>query len=210
MVSMKKEIGTALYMLRHPFDGFWEMKYAGRGNLGVAIGLMVLYFVSILVDLQARSFMFNDHYNTALDLLYQLRMFLLPVALFLVANWSVTTLMDGKGTFRDIFMMLGYSFQPLILFQVLSTLLTHLLSLNELAYLVIFEGIGAAWFCIMAFIGMMEIHEYTFSKAVVTLFLTAAAAVIVAFICLLFFSLIQEIAGFVYSIYREITMRLYS
>lgn len=208
--SMKKQIGSALYILRHPFDGFWEMKYTGRGSVGMAIALMVLYFVVIIIDHQARSFMFNPYYNTALDLMYQLRVFLLPVALFLVSNWSITTLMDGKGTFRDIFMMLGYSFQPLILFQLASTLLTHVLSLNEEAYLVIFQGIGVAWFCIMAFIGIMEIHEYTFAKAIVTLILTVIAAVIVAFICLLFFSLIQEIAGFVYSIYREITMRMYS
>ena len=72
---MKKELGTAVYMLRHPFDGFWEMKYAGRGSLGMAVGLMALYFVTVIVDLQARSFMFNDHYNTALDLMYQLRVF---------------------------------------------------------------------------------------------------------------------------------------
>ena len=60
----------------------------------------------------------------------------------------------------------------------------------------------------MAFIGMMEIHEYTFRKAVVTLVLTVVSALVVAFICLLFFSLIQEIAGFIYSIYREITLRM--
>ncbi len=207
---MRKQIRTALYILRHPMDGFWEMKYDGRGSLGCALVLMALYFAAVIVDHQARSFMFNDYYNTALDLLYQLRVFLLPVVLFWVANWSITTLMDGKGSFRDIVMMLGYSFQPLILFQIASTLLTHLLSLNELAYLTIFEGVGLAWFCVMAFIGMMEIHEYTFRKAVVTLVLTVVSALVVAFICLLFFSLIQEIAGFIYSIYREITLRMYS
>ena len=207
---MRKQIRTALYILRHPMDGFWEMKYDGRGSLGCALVIMALYFVAVVVDLQARSFMFNDHYNTTLDMLYQLRVFLLPVVLFWVANWSITTLMDGKGSFRDIVMMLGYSFQPLIIFQLVSTLLTHLLSLNELAYLTIFEGVGAVWFCIMVFIGMMEIHEYTFHKAIVTLLLTAVSALVVAFICLLFFSLIQEIAGFIYSIYREITLRMYS
>ncbi len=199
----------ALYILRHPIDGFWEMRFRGKGSLLVSLLIMAVYFAVIIVDHQARSFMFNANYNTSLDIFYQLRVFLMPVALAVIANWSVTTLMNGKGRLQDIVMVVGYSFQPLIIFTVASTLLTHVLSLNELAYLTIFEGIGVAWFCLMVFIGLMQIHEYNASKTVFVLALTAISALIVAFICLLFFSLIQEIAGFVYSIYREFTLRMY-
>lgn len=204
-----KGIKGALYILRHPIDGFWEMRFRDKGSLPVALLLMAVYFAVIIVDHQARSFMFNSNYNTSLDLFYQLRVFLLPVVLAVISNWSVTTLMDGKGRLGDIVKVLGYSFQPLILFTVASTLLTHVLSLNELAYLTIFEGIGVAWFCMMVFIGLMQIHEYNGSKTVFVLVLTVISALIVAFISLLFFSLLQEIAGFVYSIYREFTLRMY-
>ncbi|MBQ8684097.1 MAG: DUF1282 family protein [Clostridia bacterium] len=198
----------ALYILRHPIDGFWEMRFREKGSLGMALLLMVVYFVVIIIDIQARSFMFNDNYNTSLDLFYQLRVFLMPVALAVIANWSITTLMNGKGRLRDIIMVLGYSFQPLIIFTVASTLLTHVLSLNEMAYLAIFEGIGIAWFCLMVFIGLMEVHEYNAVQNTGVLILTVLSALVVAFICLLFFSLIQEITGFVYSIYREFTLRI--
>ncbi len=207
---MRKQLTSALYILRHPFDGFWEMKYANRGNLVTALILTVLYFAVIIIDHQARNFMFNSAYGQALDLVYQLRIFLLPLIIFVAANWSITTLLDGKGSLKEIVMMVGYSLQPLIIFQLVSTVLTHFLSLNELAYLNIFELVGYIWFAIMIFIGLMQIHEYTFFKAIVTLIFTAISAMIIAFICLLFFSLIQEISGFIYSIYREVSLRMYS
>ena len=60
----------------------------------------------------------------------------------------------------------------------------------------------------MIFVGIKTIHEYSIGKMFATLFLTAAAAAIIIFICLLFFSLLQELGSFVYSIYREISLRI--
>ncbi|MBP3388655.1 MAG: YIP1 family protein, partial [Clostridia bacterium] len=56
-------------------------------------------------------------------------------------------------------------------------------------------------------IGIKEVHQYSWLKTICTLFLTAVAALIILFICLLFFSLVQEIIGFFYSIQKEIIMR---
>jgi len=205
----KKDLSFAFYIMRHPSDGFWDMKYCKKGSLLCSLLIMASFIVVSIIDTIARSFMFNDHYNTPLDIPYQLRIILIPILIFCIANWSVTTLMDGKGTFLDIVMMLGYSFLPLVIFKFLSMQLTHLISLNELVYLKMFEMVGTGWFCILVFIGMLKIHEYSFSKGFATLILTAISSVIIIFICLLFFSLIQEIAGFIYSIYREISLRIF-
>ena len=116
--------------------------------------------------------------------------------------------MDGKGNFRDIFLVVCYSLIPFILFNFISPLLSNRLSLNDSAYLMIFDAIGYVWSGLMIFIGIKVIHEYSMGKMVATLFLTAAAAAIIIFICLLFFSLLQELGSFAYSIYREFSLRL--
>ena len=198
----------AMYVLRHPIDAFWEIRFEKKGSIKVGCILLLLTLVAMVFNRQARGFIFNNNYNVPLDMLYQLQILILPVLLFCISNWAITTLMDGKGSFRDIFLVVCYSLIPFILFNFISPLLSNRLSLNDSAYLMIFDAIGYVWSGLMIFIGIKVIHEYSMGKMVATLFLTAAAAAIIIFICLLFFSLLQELGSFAYSIYREFSLRL--
>jgi Mg2+/citrate symporter len=67
---------------------------------------------------------------------------------------------------------------------------------------------GAVWTGLMIFLGIQVIHEYNIGKMFGTLILTTASAAIIIFICLLFFSLMQELGSFVYTIYRELALRV--
>ena len=206
----KADLRYALTVLRHPIDEFWEMKRSQKGNVFVAVLLVVLLFLATIFDRQARSFMHNPYYNTPLDLFYELRMMLIPGVLFIVANWSVTTLMNGKGTAKDVFIATCYSLQPLIVMHFVVPLLSYALSLTDAAYLTIVVAMGWIWFGLMLYIAIMQIHEYSLGKTFLTLIITAVAAIIIVLICMLFFSLIQELVGFAYSIYRELFLRIYS
>ncbi len=198
----------AFYILRHPLDGFWEMKFEKRGSLRSGLLLLALAIAAIIFNRQTRGFIFNNNYNVPLDILYQIQIMVLPVLLFCVSNWAVTTLLDGKGTFRDIFLVVCYSLLPVILFNLASPLLSNVLSLNDTAYLVLFDMAGTVWTGLMIFLGIQVIHEYSAGKMAGTLVLTAASAAIIIFIGLLFFSLMQELGSFIYTIYREIALRM--
>lgn len=105
-------------------------------------------------------------------------------------------------------MVTCYSLMPLIIFQVITPILTHIMSLNELTYLRILDFFGYGWMVIMLLVSIQEIHEYSASKMISTLVLTVIGAAIIIFIVLLFFSLLQELGSFVYSLYREFSLRL--
>ena len=128
--------------------------------------------------------------------------------LFTLSNYSITTLTEGKGSFKDIFMVTCYSLMPLIIFQVISPILTHVMSLNETTYLVLIDIAGYGWTALMLLLGIQEIHEYSAKKMVATLVLTVIGAAIIIFVVLLFFSLLQELGSFIYSLYREFSLRL--
>ena len=119
----RKDLRYALTVLRHPIDEFFEMKRLQKGSTSTAVLLVAVLFLAILFDRQTRSFMHNTQYNTPLDIFYELRVMLIPMVLFVVANWSVTTLMNGKGRLYEIFWVLAYSLQPLILMRVLVMIL---------------------------------------------------------------------------------------
>ena len=197
-----------LYLLRHPADGFWEIKHENKGKLRVALGILLAVLLSEILKRQTTGFIFNDNYNVPLDIFFQIRLLILPVFLFCISNWALTTLMDGKGTFSEIFIVLCYSFLPMIFFNVLYSLLSNVFSLSDFAYLALINVLGIGWTCLMLFIGIQVIHEYSFGKMLLTTLLTVLSAAVVIFICLLFFSLLQEMGNFIYSIYRDISLRI--
>lgn len=198
----------ALYILRHPIYGVWEMKRKKTGRYRDGLILMVLAIAAVTFNRQMRAFVFNNAYNVPLDMLKQVAIVVLPVMLFTLANYSITTLSDGKGGFKDIFMVTCYSLMPLIIFQVATPILTHVMSLNELTYLTIIDFAGYAWTGLMLLLGIQEIHEYSLKKMFSTVVLTVIGAAIIVFVALLFFSLLQELGSFIYSIYREFSLRL--
>lgn len=203
-----QKIAFAMRTMIHPFDSFWDMKFEKKGSLKAAVFIYVLYFLIKLFDRQVRGFIFNPSYNTPIDFWYELRMWILPVLIFVLANWSVTTLMDGKGTSRDIFMVVAYSLLPVLLLKIPGAIISNYMSFGEAVYLNAIDSAGMIWFGILLFIGIMTVHQYSFTKTVVTFALTACSAAVMVFIALLFISLFQEIAGFIYSIYRELTLRI--
>lgn len=174
------------------------------------MGSILLGFTlaSMIINRQTKGFIFNKNYNVPLDVMYQIQLLLIPVLLFCISNWAITTLHDGKGSFRDIFLVVCYSLVPFAIFNLISPFLSNSLSLNDAAYLAAFDAIGYVWSGLMIFVGIKEIHEYSIGKMVSTLFLTAASALIIIFICLVFFSLLQELGGFMYTIFLEISLRI--
>ncbi|MBQ4227985.1 MAG: YIP1 family protein [Clostridia bacterium] len=198
----------AFNILRHPIYGHWEMKRDNTGRYADGIVILLIAIAASIFNRQARAFVFNMSYNVPLDILKQAARIVLPVMLFSVSNWAVTTLYDGNGTFKDVFLVCCYSLLPFIFFRLLTPILSHLLTLNETLYLNLIDMIGYGWTGVMLFVGIKEVHEYEAGKMLLTIFITAVGAAIIIFIFLLFFSLLQELGSFVYSIYRELSLRL--
>ncbi len=205
---LKKHFKMAYDTMFHPVDNFWNMRFEKRGSMLAATMFIFLFFLVTIFNRQMRGFIFNPDYGTYLDLGQELRSVAILFALPLISNWSVTTLMDGKGSARDIYCVMGYSLLPTLILIPLVAIVSQGLTLNELAYVNIVDGIAYGWTLLLMVIGIKEVHQYSWLKTICTLLLTVVAAAIILFICLLFFSLLQEIMGFVYSIQKEIVMRL--
>lgn len=79
---------------------------------------------------------------------------------------------------------------------------------EEGAFYTIIVGLGIAYGMIMALIGIMQIHNYTLGKTLITIFLTFVAMLIIIFLALLLFDLLNQLYNFIYSIYQELIFRV--
>ena len=133
---------------------------------------------------------------------------LVPLFLWVVANWCLTTLFDGEGSFKDIFIACGYSLLPLVLLVVPCTIYTNFALKEELDITDLLVTIAFIWTVLLIFVGMMVTHDYTLSKNFITSLGTIVAMVFIMFVAILFTTLVGKIISFITNIVTEISYRM--
>lgn len=202
-----KDAKYTLHVAFHPFDGFWDLKYENKGKLRIALTILFGVTVMMILKRQYSGYVVNFNYPLDLNSIDELKYIILPFLLWCVANWSLTTLMDGEGKFKEIVIATGYAMLPLILIYLPNLLLSNVISLREASFYYLLESAATLWFIWLLFIGTMTVHQYTVTKTIMTMLLTVVVMGVIIFLGLLFFSLIQQIIGFVYTIYQELSLR---
>lgn len=195
------------YILFHPFDGYEELKRYKKGKISVAIVFMVLFAYFQIFSFTNLGFLVNNNNPLDLNSLEEIFSVGLIIFLFTVGNWSITTLMEGKGSYKEIFMVSGYALFPLIIIGFPSVILSNFLTLDEMAFynlLMSLAYISTGW---MLFMGILNIHEYGLFKTILTFLATFVSIAVMIFVGLLFFDLIQQIIAFIASIIDEINLR---
>ena len=204
---MKRKIQFVFHTIFHPADGFWDMKREKRGYMPICLVLQSLFFVSSVIKEYAVGFMFDTSLGnkTSIGLLFAVS--LAPVLFFAVANLSITTFLEGEGTFKDIYMMVCYCLTPVIVVSIVTTILTNVVSLDEQTYITLINFLGYFWTGVMLFVGIMEVHNYSMSRTFASVILSIIAMAIMAFVLLLVLDMISQIFGFGYSLMQEIRTR---
>lgn len=201
-------LGYAFYVIFHPFDGFWALKHEKRGSLPAAGIIIVLLVVTFVLRRQLTGFIFNTNDPKRLNLFIEISSVMIPYGLWCIANWCLTTLMDGEGSFTDIIITTAYATVPLILINLLLIPFSHIITAEEGAFYTFFAQLAVFWCGLLIVLGTMITHQYTMRKTIGTSVLTIVGMGLITFIGLLVFDLLQQIITFVYTIYREIAFRL--
>lgn len=193
--------------MTHPFDGFWDLKREERGTLAGALTFVVLTVLMLVIQKQNTAFLFNMNRLEEIDVLVDIITVGLLFVLWCVSNWCLTSLMDGEGKLRDIAIFTGYSLLPFLLIQFPLVAVSHVITTEEGTFYYVFTVISYLWTAALLLFGMMETHQYSMKKTILTTVLTLLGMAIITFIGLLFFSVIQQIVTFAVTVYKEIRYR---
>jgi hypothetical protein len=199
----------AKYVIFHPFDGFWDLVHEKRGTLGAAHTFLAAFLIVYVAKLMYTSFQFITAPIQYINVYERIASLLLPFLVLCVANWALSTLFDGKGRFKDIYMAMCYALVPYILIQLPLIPISHVISFDEASYYTVLMSISVVWCVFLAFVGLMQVHDFGPGKTILFLFFTIFGALVIIFLILVFFSLLSDAIGFFVSLYREIAFRLY-
>lgn len=198
----------AFYTVSHPMDAYYEIRHRDRGSVPVAVVLVMLFSFSFSINRMAASFVVNNVYPLSVNALTELIAVLMLYLLFCVGNWSITCLMEGEGRLKDIAIAVGYALTPIIVCYNIATIVSQFVAADEEAFYWVILIAGIAYGLLMMLMGIMQVHNYTLGKTLVTIFLTFIAMFIIIFIVLLFVDLITQVYSFFYSIYQELIYRM--
>ena len=198
----------ALHVITHPFDGFWDLAHENKGSFAVATTFLVLFLIVRVLKLLCTNFQFINAPIQHINVFEEMASLLLPFLILCLANWSLTTLFDGKGTFRNIYIGMCYALVPYVLIQLPMILVSNMITFEESGFYTVLLGISVIWCVFLVFVGLMEIHDYGPAKTIAFLLFTVFGACVIIFLILVFFSLLSDAIGYFVSMYREIVFRL--
>ncbi len=193
--TYKEELLYSAHLIFHPFDGFWDLKHENRGSVRGALTFIGLTIV---------SFCFK---YAGINVFFEIIGVMLPIMLFVTANWCLTTLFEGEGSFKDIFVATGYAVAPLPFMTILSTALANVLTAEESGILTMINNIAYVWVGILLFFGVMITHDYQLGKNILTIIGTIVGMIVIVFLVALFATLIGKIISFISNIITELSFR---
>ncbi|MBO5206519.1 MAG: YIP1 family protein [Clostridia bacterium] len=204
--SYVEELLYVFHLIFHPFDGFWDLKHEKRGSVRAASTILAITVAAFFYQAIGQGYMFNPRgdYSTVF---MQVIAVVVPVMLWIISNWCLTTLFDGEGSFRDIYIATCYSLAPLPFFVILSTILSNVFTATEGSTITLLVAIGYVWVGLLLFFGMAVTHDYSNGKNFITVLGTIVAMAVIMFIAILFSSLVIKMVTFVVSLISEIGNR---
>ena len=196
------------YSLVHPFDGFFEIRFRNHGSAFLATLLLIAYAVLNCLKFQYTGFPMNMNNIEEMDALSLFISVVSVVALFTVSNWTVTTLFNGKGKMKDIFIVVCYSLTVPIIGDAIVTFASNFVTLDEVMILTSVQMLCYAYFAFLVIAGLTTIHEYGFGGSIMSIVMSIVAAAIILFIGILVFTMLERMVSFFYSVAEELKRRL--
>ena len=202
-----QQIAYGFHVILHPFDGFWDLKHEKRGSVAGAIFFIGLTIATFYYQAIGQGYLMDPNPKLA-SIWEQVLGVLVPLFLFVIANWCLTTLFEGEGSFKDIFIACGYSLLPIPLLIIPTTVYSNFCITTEVEIIGFISTAAFLWLGLLVFFGTMVTHDYSMGKNVITVLGTVVGMVFIMFLAVLFTTLVGKIVGLVTNLVTEIQYRL--
>lgn len=204
--TFKEELCYGMHIIFHPFDGYWDLKHEQRGSVRASLVYIVLTVVAFYYQSIGTGYYLNPQGGSN-SIFMTATSIIVPLLLWVIGNWCFTTLFDGEGNMKHIFMASSYALFPVPLFVIISTILTNVLVGDESQIATMLVTVAIVWMAFLLIFGMQTIHNFSMGKNIVMILCTLVGMIFIVFIALLFTTLASKMIGFVETIVDEISFR---
>lgn len=207
LATFGKSLLYAFHVIVHPFDGFWDLKHEKRGTMAAANVIVLMTLISRLWIKQFSSFLFVSVNWEDVNIWAEMAMIFVPLCIWCVSNWCLTTLFDGLGSLKDVYITTAYALTPYPLIQIPLCLASNLITIDEGALYTFFGSVSVIWCAALLLVGMMQTHDYTMGKTVLSVLVSVLGMLVIIILLLLIFSMTSEAIAYFISFAKEFIIR---
>lgn len=202
-LKLIKQLKFTKFMLRHPIDGYYEIKWK-KSCSAVSAGILLLWYIIInILGVFFIGYLFQSTDQYSVELLPLMAMRVLPILLFICANYLVSTISDGEGTLKEVFISTIYGLSPYLLIMPVLIVVSNVLTYNEQFVYDYSMIIIYVWCAVNLYLMVREIHNYGEGECIKNIFVTLfAMAIIVLFVFVIYLLFHQE-SDYIVSLVKE-------
>jgi hypothetical protein len=208
LTRYKDSLKFGFYCVTHPIDGFWDLTHEKRGTMAAANTILFATVFMRIISLKYTSFIFNDINWEEVNILLYVATIIFPLALWVVGNWALTTLSDGKGRLNQVYMATCYGMLPYPIVQLFLMLFSNVVTVDEAGFYTTVGTLTLVYCAILIICAMGQIHEYRAGKNIMFTIFSLFAILVEIFILLLFFSMISQGVAYIVSLVKEMLFRI--
>ena len=156
------------------------------------------------------SFVFGGGYSYYNDPVAILLIILVPSVLFLIGSYLISSIHDGEGSFRAVYVSFAYSLSMFILGWPVLTLLSHAFTLTEIFIYRLLAFLILGYTGVLIFISIKEAHVYNLRKTVANILLTLFFMVVAILAAIILYILWRELLTYLSEVFEEVRYRVFS
>ena len=186
-------------------DGFWDLKREKRGTVLSATILLLICMAVNAISSLGTGFIFN---KTELESysIFSVLYIALAVVLWTICLWCVTTLMNGEGTFKDIYIATCYATVPYSIINVIAVLLSRVLLSAEGDFYYVLVSFSMIWLAFLLVCSVKQVHDFFAGKTVTAILIVIIVILLIIFISMLVLALSQQFFDFIGDLISEIAL----
>lgn len=209
-IDVKNTLGNQLkhvfYILRHPIDGFDDVRFRNMGGYISALIVLVVTMSVALGRIYLTSFTFHPVQPGSTNVMSIILMSVLVWISWVICHYLIGSIRQGQARFRDIFVGSAYSLFPVALLGLPLALLSNIMTLSESSIYIAIVYFMILWCAALMFWMIMTLQNYSVGETIVTILLTIFSMIILWVIILIIVGLSSETIEFLITVYREVTM----
>lgn len=205
--DMSNHLKNALYGMTHPFKTYEELKMTKNWSVKLSLLILLVIFISKIFVRQFTGFPFNFNKLDELNVVKEFFVLVTPFILWTISNWAVSSLMDGEGTFKEIWVASAYALLPIAIFYIPAAILSRVLTIEEGVFVSFIYLIAKLWSIFLMYCAIMSVQQYSSKKTINTTVLSIVSMIFIVFVGLLVYSIFQQMYITVVTVYKEIIFR---
>ena len=203
-VPILSEIGYAFKCARHPIDRYYDIRVGKHGSPLTALIIYIIFFGIYMLYTVGKGFIYQYQKVEDMDMGAVVVGFFAILILFIICNYLVTSITDGDGTIKQIYMIPAYGLMPAMIAMLITTGLSYFLTYNESFILTVIMIIGVGWSVAVIFEGLATVHDYDFKSTVISLIITAVFILIAVVVVLVVIIMWDQLSDFLITLGKEI------